>query len=109
MADSGREPAVSAKCGCSWGDVWLLGGDKDRPSFFHGPGEVLHSSGEGSGVTLPRAVMIGLGTVELAAEVVPKRPLPPGVLRLGVRETTVWGVSEALEAFCLRTEAEGRM
>jgi len=73
-------------------------------SFFHGPGESPHSSGEGSGVTSPMADIRGLGKAELAAEAGPKpwlRPRP--VLKLGVRET---GRRDEADVLCVREVAE---
>lgn len=50
----------------------------------HGPGESPDSNGDGNGVTSPMAVMIGLGTRELAAE--PRLRAKAADFRLGVRE-----------------------
>lgn len=53
-------------------------------SLFQGPGESPDISGDGSGVTSPMAVIIGLGTRELAAE---PKPRPKAAdLTLGVRD-----------------------
>lgn len=51
---------------------------------FHGPGESPDSKGDGSGVTSPIAVIMGLGTLELAVEPKPKAKAD---FKLGVRET----------------------
>jgi hypothetical protein len=61
--------------------------DVRLPSFFHGPGESDDSKGEGSGVTSPMAEMMGLATVELAVEALPRALAKAPVLKLGVRET----------------------
>jgi len=76
--------------------------DGGRASFFHGPGESPDSNGEGSGVTSPMAVMVGLGTVELAADAVPRAVAREPVFKLGVRDT---GLSDDAEVLCCR---EGR-
>lgn len=49
-----------------------------------GPGESPESRGEGKGVTSPIAVMIGLGTRELAAE--PRLRARAADFKLGVRD-----------------------
>lgn len=52
---------------------------------FQGPGESPESSGDGSGVRSPMAVMTGLETLELVAE---PKPRPKAAdLKLGVRDT----------------------
>lgn len=60
--------------------------DARLPNCFHGPGELFANRGDGRGVISAIADMIGLATVELAAEAEPKGPYMP-VLRLGVLET----------------------
>lgn len=51
-------------------------------SFFHGPGESLHMSGDGSGVTSGIALSIGEENAELGAEAIYE---PAKLLMLGVR------------------------
>lgn len=68
--------------------------------FFHGPGESLDCNGEGSGVTSPMAVIIGLGI----AEFVPggdASALETASRTLGVRDT---GRNELVEDVLCRNE-----
>lgn len=69
------------------------------PNFFHGPGESPASRGDGRGVTSPIAVMIGLGTVELAAERGLNGLPKPAAFRLGVLDM---GWSEEDDVLCCR-------
>lgn len=69
-------------------------------SCLHGPGECVDRRGEGRGVTSPIADIIGLGTVELAAEAEPKAPdRLPVALKLGVLET---GRRDEVDDLCWR-------
>lgn len=69
---------------------------------FHGPGESPASNGDGRGVTSPMAAIMGLATVELAAEAGPKTKA--AALRLGVRDI---GRREEAEVLCCRL-SDGR-
>jgi hypothetical protein len=68
-------------------------------SFFHGPGESLVRSGDGRGVTSPMADIMGLATLELAADDEPKNPARALVLKLGVLDT---GLRLEAEVWCRR-------
>jgi len=78
------------------------------PSFRQGPGECWDRSGDGNGVTSPNAAIIGLATLELAPEALP-RLLERGLLILGVLDT---GARLELEVLCckdLPTERRRRL
>jgi hypothetical protein len=74
--------------------------DDGLPSFFQGPGESPDISGDGRGVMSPIAVIIGLGTVELAADPDPSA-LAKAALTLGVRDI---GRSDEADVLCCRVE-----
>ena len=72
--------------------------DDGRSSLRQGPGESPDSSGDGSGVTSPIAVMMGLGTVELVPEA-PPNALEKAALTLGVLEM---GCSDDADVLCCK-------
>lgn len=77
---------TSTDSGIVVGVGWTSSLEGGRPlRRFQGPGESPESSGEGSGVRSPMAVMTGLETLELVAE---PKPRPKAAdLKLGVRDT----------------------
>jgi hypothetical protein len=89
-------PVVLSRVGDKFAKPAFASRDEGPSSLRQGPGESPDSSGDGRGVTSPIAVIIGLGTVELAPEAVPSA-LEKAVLRLGVREM---GCSDDADVLC---------